>query len=238
MHSAKQAAVTAVAALILASCSGGLPGTGGGGAGGGGAGGAGNGGNTGAAGPGGSGGGGSAASGSITGTFTVQAQKHSEDPTIEGVIDDTLHATVTVRMTRDSSAAGEAYVDNGSSYKVSAETKTSRLLGTCTATSDTIGEGDYDFLQQPYSTPNQITATIDRASKTALFFVSFSWGTHVTANDCDGRAPFSGENAVTAACPFFGLTAKLTEGSGTDQIDTACQLPGGETYAGVLTLTH
>jgi hypothetical protein len=176
--------------------------------------------------------------GTITGSFTLQSQKHSEDPTIQGVIDDTLHATITVKMKRDTSAPDEAYVDDGSTYKVSAETKTSRLLGTCTATSDTIGEGDYDFVQQPYSTPNQITATVDRATKSVLFFVSFSWGTHVTANDCDGRAPFSGENAVTVACPFFGLTAKLTEGSGTDQIDTACQLEGGETYSGVLSLTR
>ena len=178
------------------------------------------------------------APGTISGSFTFKAQKHSEDPIVQGVIDDTIDAAVNVQLKRDAGAPGEAYVDNGSTYTVTASTKTSRQLGDCTATSETTGDGAFAFTDQPTSIPNQISATVDRASRTVLMFVSISWETSVTGNPCDGRPPFKGENAVTAACPFFGLTAKLIEDNGFDRIDVGCQLPGGETYSGMLTLAR
>ena len=71
-----------------------------------------------------------------------------------------------------------------------------------------------------------------------LMFASFSWTTSVTANACDGRQPFHGENASTVACPFFGLSVNVVEDNGFDRIDISCQLGGGETYTGSLRLTR
>lgn len=228
------AASMAAGVLVLAACStiGPAPAGGAGGGGGGGGGGA-----TGAPNPP-TGAVGIGAPGTISGSFSLKATKHSEDPTVQGVIDDSLEATVNVQMKRDASAPGEAYVDNGSTYTVKTLTKTSRLVGDCTATSETVADAAHAFTDQPTSIPNNITATIDRGSKSVLFFVSFSWIYNVTGNACDGRQPFTGENGISAACPIFGLTAKLTEDNGFDRIDTACVLPGGEAYAGLLTLTR
>jgi hypothetical protein len=182
--------------------------------------------------------GGASASGTITGTIIVHAKKHTEDPTIQGVVDDAFDATITLKLKRDPSSAEELYVDNGSSYEVDALSTTSRLIGDCTGTSETEAKATHKFADQPTSIPNSIEARVNRGDKSVMFSASYSWVYSVSANSCDGRQPFTGENAAVFACPIFGLTAKLIEGNGTDQIDPICMMSGGEAYGGTITLTR
>lgn len=178
------------------------------------------------------------AAGTIVGTFSLHSTRHTEEDTIHHVTDESFDLTVDARLVRDSAADGEVYVDDGSRYAVKALRTSEQQLGDCLATSEMVADAAYAFSDQPTSYENSIEITVDRAQGTATINASYSWIYDVTGNACAAIEPRSDENAAGLACPFFPLTAKLIEGDGSDQIDTTCVLPGGETYSGTLTLTR
>ena len=179
-----------------------------------------------------------APSGTIRGSFNFHGHAHRESDTVHLVLDEDISATFDVRLKRDTSAVQEAYVDDGSTYTIAILNTTERELGNCMATSQTKANGTFAFAQSVTSYPNSINAKVDRGSRTVLFEINYSWIYNETGNACDGRPPYTGENSAAAFCPGFGLTAKLIEGNGTDQIDTTCGDGSGQGFTGSLTLTR
>lgn len=194
----------------------------------------------------GAGGGGSAApatapaagpAGTIRGTIRFHAQGRTEDQVSHAVVEHATDATFDVRLVLDASAGAELYVDDGSTYSVGVLVTTELPGKDCTATSRSEANETHAFADQPTSYENSIEATVLRDEGLVLIAAFYSWTLHITGNDCDGRAPTDVETSGGLECPF-GLMAKLIEGSAADQIDTACMLPGGETYSGILTLAR
>jgi hypothetical protein len=174
----------------------------------------------------------------IEGTIALHSERETRDDVIHQVVSDEFDATIQVRLARDPSAADELYVDAGSTYTVNALTTTERQLGDCLAVSESTIDAEHAFTDQPTYLENHIEARVDRGAKTVAIDAFFTWVYTVDGNDCDGRGTYTGENGTGLACPFLGLVAKLVEGTGSDQIDTECRLPGGDTTSGVLTLTR
>jgi hypothetical protein len=179
-----------------------------------------------------------AGAGTIRGSVTLHVVRKSGDGTVADAVEDHFDVTFTLALKRDPAAPTESYVDDGSKYAVKVYTTTSRQLGDCVAKSETVADKEYAFKDHPTTSfDNSISAMVDRAAKTVTFSGNYSWLYVTTGNDCDGRPPLTGENSAFLGCPFFGLTAKLVEGTSTDSLDPGCVMPGGESYTGSLTLT-
>lgn len=175
--------------------------------------------------------------GTIRGTITFHAQGRTEDDVTHAVVEHETDATFVVSLVLDPSAGDERYVDDGSSYEVSVLITTELPGANCVATSSSATDEKHAFSDRPTSYENSIEALVLRSEGVVLISALYSWTLGVTGNACDGRKPTTVETSGGLDCPF-GLMAKLIEGAASDQIDTACTLPGGETYSGILTLTR
>lgn len=177
------------------------------------------------------------ATGTITGTITFHMDTQRSDEIVHIVLHETLDFTVDVRLVRDPSGAEEVYVDDGSSYEVHVLFTSEAQAGDCMARTKTVADTSHAFADQPTSYENFIEAKVHRDRGVVDLTAMLSWMYDFSANDCSGRSPYTFETAVGFACPLLWLEAKLIEGGASDQIDTACTLPGGETYSGVLILS-
>lgn len=176
-------------------------------------------------------------SGTIRGTIEFEAHGRTEDAVSHQVTEHRTTASINVRLVLDPAAGIEQYIDDGSTYSVDVLITTEFPGANCTATSRSETTEQHAFTDMPTSYENDINAAVLRDEGLVLISAMYSWTLRVTGNACDGRSPTTVETAGGLDCPF-GLMAKLIEGAATDTIDTACTLPGGETYSGILTLAH